>query len=959
MSVPLDEGEFGAFFEAVHGCRPYAWQARLLRQVVDSGNWPTTIAAPTAAGKTAVLDIALFHLALSTILAPRPAPLRIVLAVDRRIIVDQAFERAKKLRDALRDALKSPEPPDIVCRVADRLSALSATCSLHVAQLRGGMPLEHDWAKRPDQPTILCTTVDQLGSRLLFRGYGVSTSMAPIHAGLLGNDTLVLLDEAHLSHAFTDTLNTISEARKAEYAPELPWGWSALTATPREDGDAFKLLPDEREEPQIKCRLAAKKPIEIVKPKSNEPEDFAGELAERAEAMAEELCLQEIEAPTIAIVVNRVALARSVFEGLCEKRHREGNPDVPEQVILLTGRVRPTERDQLIKHHQARLEGKREGARAPLFVVATQCIEAGADFDFDGIISQIAPLDALRQRFGRLARSGNRRDTPAPGVVAAMKGDVDTRPDPVYGKALRHSWAWLEANAGEDRKKKVIDFGPDTLDALLKCEPPCSECFSPAPPAPLLRNADLEAFSMTSPHPFPDPDPALFLHGEFRTDNDVSLVWRADIPKDGPNPKVITEVLTLVPPRMGEALRLPLWVARRWLSARLAETSTRDESDHSSVHLLADVPIMEEDKTDGIAQGEVYRWRGMKESGMVTLDKLRPGDVIVLPAELGGCDRFGWSPDSTEPVNDIADAAASAYVRRKAALRLHRKTMPDCWGEIAPFLENEFEPKAILEALPAIDGWREAKALRLLRPYPDEDEDENAAILVVTCSLGDGASGESAEPATEDDLGSFGAKALFLSVHSEDTRQKMQEFVRRLSLRPALATTLERAAEWHDTGKADPRFQAFLRYCGDLAESKEPYAKSGAPNAPAGARNRAGLPDRWRHEVASVRYAAAQLGADPSGEGDEALLLWLIGTHHGHGRPFFVHDDNWDEYEMTLLHQYIPAAPGPDKLNFDWRGNDWCQLRTQLQERYGYWGLAYLEACLRLADHRASEERGN
>src|SRR6202011_5358481 len=88
----------------LHGSAPFSRQTRLMREVVEEG-WPDTVAAPTGTGKTAVLDIALFHLALeANSSGPRRAPRRIVLAVDRRVVVDQAFERAKSIRSHLSEA---------------------------------------------------------------------------------------------------------------------------------------------------------------------------------------------------------------------------------------------------------------------------------------------------------------------------------------------------------------------------------------------------------------------------------------------------------------------------------------------------------------------------------------------------------------------------------------------------------------------------------------------------------------------------------------------------------------------------------------------------------------------------------------------------------------------------------------------------------------------------------------
>ena len=115
------------------------------------------------------------------------------------------------------------------------------------------------------------------------------------------------------------------------------------------------------------------------------------------------------------------------------------------------------------------------------------------------------------------------------------------------------------------------------------------------------------------------------------------------------------------------------------------------------------------------------------------------------------------------------------------------------------------------------------------------------------------------------------------------------------------------------------------------------------------ARRAAGLPDRWRHEALSVRLAMPLL-REPD-DVDPDLVLFLIGTHHGQGRPFFNHADPWDDAERPDL----PPGPGPDRADFEWNGISWDELFLSLRRRYGTWRLAWLEAVLRLADHRASE----
>ena len=146
---------------------------------------------------------------------------------------DPSFEAGAVLAEAAR----TETAPEVLRKVSLRLSRLAERKErpLLARRLRGGVPREDDWARTPSQPTILCSTVDQVGSRLLFRGYGISDRMKPIHAGLLGSDCLILLDEAHLAEPFRQTAARIMKLRSNDETT-APWNVALLSATPGRSG---------------------------------------------------------------------------------------------------------------------------------------------------------------------------------------------------------------------------------------------------------------------------------------------------------------------------------------------------------------------------------------------------------------------------------------------------------------------------------------------------------------------------------------------------------------------------------------------------------------------------------------------------------------------------------------------------------------------------------------------------
>src|ERR1035441_2149836 len=94
---------FAEFFYAVRKKNPFPWQEEYAAEALN-GNW-RPVGMPTAAGKTALIDIAVYALAKR---APGAAR-RLFFVVDRRVIVDEAAEHSVELAECLRKASPDSE----------------------------------------------------------------------------------------------------------------------------------------------------------------------------------------------------------------------------------------------------------------------------------------------------------------------------------------------------------------------------------------------------------------------------------------------------------------------------------------------------------------------------------------------------------------------------------------------------------------------------------------------------------------------------------------------------------------------------------------------------------------------------------------------------------------------------------------------------------------------------------
>jgi CRISPR-associated endonuclease/helicase Cas3 len=221
---------------------------------------------------------------------------------------------------------------------------------------------------------------------------------------------------------------------------------------------------------------------------------------------------------------------------------------------------------------------------------------------------------------------------------------------------------------------------------------------------------------------------------------------------------------------------------------------------------------------------------------------------------------------------------------------------------------------------------------------------------------------EGGEVSTEDDrASSFTGVEVSLERHLAGVADTAGEFADRVGLPAEVAADVRLAGRWHDVGKADPRFQRLLHGGSEFKTlvAPEPLAKSAVPmndrRARRRARERSGYPGGSRHEVMSVALMAGAGAELAPHANDWELVLHLVGSHHGRCRPLapWVPDPEPVEVTWELDRVLLAGSSGHGLARLD---SGVAERFWRLVRRYGWWGLAWLEAILRLGDQRRSEE---
>lgn len=811
---------FDAAYEALTDYVPYSWQ-RALYSLILNDQLPTEIALPTGAGKTSIMPIWLLALAKAAENSePAVIPRKLVWVVNRRVVVDQATAEAERLAKRL----KEPALGGVTAALA-QLCAFPGDEPLAISTLRGEKEDNRAWSADPSQPAIIVGTVDMVGSRLLFSGYGDSIYRRPQHAGLIGQDTLLVNDEAHLTPAFASLVREIEGRQQSSLKPFRTIVLSATQTSARRWPES---LEQDAADPKFNAVFRAPKCLAIL--------DVTGKQERDRELLR--LAMEDEAARTIIFV-----RSPEDAKDIAEKLKAKVDESAKERVASLTGTMRGFERDELaLSNPVFKAFQQCEKVQGPYWLVATSAAEVGANISADRLITDCDTLDHLLQRFGRLNRFGESN-----GRAYLLVADVD-----------------LKKNG--DRKKATLEFlkklpqiERDTYDisaaALFGRDLP-EDAFSETPLLAPLHPWLIDVWSQTTLAGHPSCPPVeSWLHGKQDKEGPETYVaWREDV-------RVLTaagfdnedreSVLDVYPVLAHERLRLPTSVLFKELN-RLCEIATETqrhrrllcEKDGTSRAITLEGLISDGEKQLRYAQLVMPPGMGSLKTGMFSADWPEEERVPSIPYDVSG-----YAPGyELERAAFRAVCVDDGWMLEPLGVPAERR-QPEQLSDL-----NDSTLKKFAESR----GWR---LLKWLDPTPDEESEAHPCALLYF------GKGKQQSTASE-------------RVPLEDHCQRVAEVARKLAvglaLPPEIVKAFEIAGRLHDLGKKERIWQDFA----GNPDLEKPIAK---PLVRKPGRMLAG----FRHELASVIVAREKQEVSQLSDEMRDLVLHLVASHHGRARPCF------------------------------------------------------------------------
>ena len=442
----------------------------------------------------------------------------------------------------------------------------------------------------------------------------------------------------------------------------------------------------------------------------------------------------------IAVYVERVADARGIAARLARAHGAE-------RVAVLTGTLRGHERSALVAGAVwRRFAPKRDRTRAlpAVYLVMTSAGEVGVDLDADHAAMDLAPLDSMIQRLGRVNRAGLGSATVTV-VHTARDSAAVGRPGTVAGRLRAARRETLEV------LRSLPDLSPGTLRHVDQAT--LGRCSVSRVTNARVDPVVVEAYALTSSD-LVRPPVEVYLRGveEAPEVPETWLAWRrdvADLVRAGP--EAAEAALSFFRPRAAELARVPVTAAKQIVEEALRRQEGRG---------LPLVVVR--------ADGEVHATRVHAAAELPSLAYA----TVLVPSGAGGLAGTG-----------LPDASASGAVADVG-------DTPDRIRYVAP------EPGDEAGDGPELPAWADG-AVELRIPIPGDEDgcEERTWVYALRRAGADLATGAG-------EMSWFGGVTQTLEEHGRLVGKAIRRIARALGLEATLVTALGLAGEWHDAGKS-------------------------------------------------------------------------------------------------------------------------------------------------------------